>query len=127
MSDTATPTRREALLSSAASLFRERGYFGVGIHEIGNAAGIVGSGVYRHFESKEAILVALTDQTVDGLIAGAPRSGPTGVTASGARRTRPLPPGFALDQRNLIAVYLGEERNLGDHDRKRLGASNAPT
>ncbi len=27
---------------------------------------------------------------------------------------------YALDQRNLIAVYLGEERNLSDHDRKRL-------
>ncbi len=52
-------TRREQLLAEAARLFATRGFRGVGIDDIGAAAGISGPGIYRHFGSKEEILAAL--------------------------------------------------------------------
>jgi AcrR family transcriptional regulator len=113
-------SRREELLGAAAALFRERGYYGVGMQEIGRAAGIVGSGVYRHFASKEAMLVELTDRLLDELAvrAGAIRSAGTGPAAT-LDALIDLHLEFALDGEGLIAVYLGEERNLPEADRRR--------
>jgi AcrR family transcriptional regulator len=48
--------RREEILSVAADLFSQRGYPTTGIDEIGEAAGITGPGVYRHFENKNDVL-----------------------------------------------------------------------
>jgi AcrR family transcriptional regulator len=113
-------TRREELLSAAAALFRERGYYGVGMQEIGRAAGIVGSGVYRHFTSKEAMLVELTDRLLDDLV---DRAALIRATTAGPGACLDalieLHLEFALDGEGLIAVYLGEERNLPEADRRR--------
>lgn len=112
--------RREELLVAAAGLFRERGYYGVGMQDIGRAAGIVGSGVYRHFASKEALLVELTDRLLDGLLDGARRVRATGAGPGATLELLiDLHLGFALDGQGLIAVYLGEERNLPETDRRR--------
>ena len=51
--------RAERIVTVAAQLFAERGYHAVGIDEIGEAVGITGPAVYRHFDSKEAILDAV--------------------------------------------------------------------
>ena len=113
-------SRREALLAAAAALFRERGYYGVGMQDIGRAAGIVGSGVYRHFASKEAMLVELTDRLLDDLLDRARqiRDAGDGPAATLDALIR-VHLDFALDGQGLIAVYLGEERNLPDADRRR--------
>ena len=50
--------RRTQLLNQAIRLFDERGFQSVTMADIGEAAGIVASGVYRHFPSKTDILVA---------------------------------------------------------------------
>ena len=65
---TRDPDRRVRILRSAASLLAERGFHGVSMADIGGAAGIVGSGVYRHFDSKSAVLVALLDEVMDRLL-----------------------------------------------------------
>ncbi|MBB4660517.1 TetR/AcrR family transcriptional regulator [Conexibacter arvalis] len=57
--------RREILLAEAARLFYERGYGSVGIDEIGDAAGISGPAVYKHFPSKQAILAAVIEQALE--------------------------------------------------------------
>lgn len=91
------------------------------IAEIGNAAGITGSGVYRHFESKSAILVALFDQVIDDLIADEQRI---------LDGNRDLPTAleeliegqveFVVGDRQLAQVYYNEINNLPDEDRRRL-------
>jgi AcrR family transcriptional regulator len=60
--------REQQILQAAEKLFHERSFDGVGVDAIGREAGIVGSGVYRHFSSKEEILVALIDQAADALL-----------------------------------------------------------
>jgi AcrR family transcriptional regulator len=60
--------REQLILQAAEKLFHERSYDGVGIDAIGREAGIVGSGVYRHFGSKDEILAALIDQATDALL-----------------------------------------------------------
>ena len=46
---------RAVLVETAARLFRERGIDGVGVAEIGKAAGLTHGALYAHFPSKEAL------------------------------------------------------------------------
>jgi AcrR family transcriptional regulator len=50
------PTRREQILTAALRLFRERGFHGVTMDEIGDAAGITGPTIYFHYKSKSDVL-----------------------------------------------------------------------
>ena len=50
------PFRRDQILEAAVRLFNERGYHATGMNDIGEAVGITGPGIYRHFKNKEAIL-----------------------------------------------------------------------
>ena len=67
--------RDEAILRAAEKLFYERSFDGVGVDAIAREAGIVGSGIYRHFASKEEILSALIDQAADALLSELPGPG----------------------------------------------------
>ncbi len=51
--------RRVGLLRAAATLFAERGYAGTRLDDIAAAAGVTKPIVYRHFESKKALYLAL--------------------------------------------------------------------
>lgn len=62
--------RRELYLKSAARLFAERGFSGVSIDELGDAAGVSGPALYRHFAGKEAILTELLVNASERLVAG---------------------------------------------------------
>jgi AcrR family transcriptional regulator len=62
---TRDPARKERILAAAADLVASSGYHAVSMADIGAAAGITGSGIYRHFASKSALLVALFDQAID--------------------------------------------------------------
>src|SRR6185437_769896 len=62
------PDRKERILVAAAALGAARGFDAISMADIGAEAGIVGSGVYRHFDSKTAILVAMADRVMDRLM-----------------------------------------------------------
>lgn len=49
-------SRREQILETAAGLFAERGYHGVSVNDIGEACGISGPALYKHFAGKEDLL-----------------------------------------------------------------------
>ena len=57
--------RREMICDAAAVLFRERGYRGTSIDEIGAAVGMTGPALYRHFPSKEALLSEILERALD--------------------------------------------------------------
>src|ERR1700735_5269966 len=65
------PDRKERILMAAAALGAARGFDAISMADIGAEAGIVGSGIYRHFDSKTAILVAMADRVMDRLMTGA--------------------------------------------------------
>jgi AcrR family transcriptional regulator len=57
--------RRRAVLTEALKLFAERGYAAVTMDDIARAAGLTKGGVYFHFPSKEAVLLAALQQQLD--------------------------------------------------------------
>jgi AcrR family transcriptional regulator len=54
--------RREAILDAAEARFLEQGFPRTSMDELGAAAGITGPGLYRHFPSKDALLMAVLDR-----------------------------------------------------------------
>jgi AcrR family transcriptional regulator len=93
----------------------------VSLADIGAAAGIVGSGVYRHFTSKSAILVALLEEVMDRLLADAEQV--MAAEPDGARQLAALVRGqvaFAVDDRYLVRLYQREVHTLPEGDRRRL-------
>ena len=52
---------KERILAAALEMFSQRGYEGTNIRELSASLGLVKSGIYKHFESKEAIWNALLD------------------------------------------------------------------
>ncbi|WP_337186290.1 TetR/AcrR family transcriptional regulator [Phenylobacterium sp.] len=55
---------RERILQEAARLFRQRGFHGVGIEDIGLTVGMSSTALYRHFRSKLDLYVALLETLV---------------------------------------------------------------
>ena len=53
---------KEKILTAALEMFSQNGYAGTNIRELSASLGLVKSGVYKHFESKEAIWNALLDE-----------------------------------------------------------------
>lgn len=51
---------RERILDNAATLFRERGFDGVGLNDLMQAAGLTRGGFYGHFESKDDLAAQAT-------------------------------------------------------------------
>ena len=51
--------RRDQILETAADLFASKGFHGVSVGEIGRACGISGPALYKHFDSKDAVLAAM--------------------------------------------------------------------
>ncbi|MDB5805312.1 MAG: putative TetR family transcriptional regulator [Betaproteobacteria bacterium] len=57
---------RERILAAASSLFREKGFDGVGIADIMSAAGLTHGGFYRHFASKDDLAAQTCKLAMDG-------------------------------------------------------------
>jgi TetR/AcrR family transcriptional regulator, transcriptional repressor for nem operon len=51
---------RERILDNAAQLFRERGFDGIGLNDLMQAAGLTRGGFYGHFESKDDLAAQAT-------------------------------------------------------------------
>ena len=55
---------KERILEAALKMFSQKGYAGTNVRELSASLGLVKSGVYKHYESKEAIWNALLDQMI---------------------------------------------------------------
>ncbi|WP_432847145.1 TetR/AcrR family transcriptional regulator [Amycolatopsis sp. CA-161197] len=115
------PDRKARILAVSAELISRHGYHAVGLAEIGAAAGIVSTGVYRHFPSKAAILTALLyrvmellDSAAAEILATAPDER-TAVTELVRHHVR-----VAVEERRIMQVYHWEARNLPAEDLRRL-------
>ncbi|WP_327001146.1 TetR/AcrR family transcriptional regulator [Dactylosporangium sp. NBC_01737] len=114
-------SRRELLLAAAIRLFHRLGYHAVAMEDIGGAAGINASSVYRYFPSKGDLLAAAYYRASDRLAAS------TAAALRGAadpddalRRLVEAYVGFAFGESDLVLVYLAENNNLPEPDRHEL-------
>jgi AcrR family transcriptional regulator len=118
------PDRKERILVAAAALGAARGFDAISMADIGAEAGIVGSGIYRHFDSKTAILVAMADRVMDRLMTRAVEI----VSASpDDRQSLSMLVRdhieVALTDHDALAVYHREVRTLPEEERRRLSRS----
>ncbi len=113
--------RRELLLAAAIRLFRRLGYHAVGMEDIGGAAGINASSVYRYFPSKGDLLAAAYYRASDRLAASAATALRGAADPDDAlRRLVEAYVGFAFGESDLVSVYLAENSNLPEPDRHEL-------
>ncbi|GHD50036.1 TetR/AcrR family transcriptional regulator [Mycetocola manganoxydans] len=110
--------RREALLNAAASQFAERGFNGVSIEDLGSAVGMSGPAVYRHFESKQALLAAILIDVSRELLHGGTtvvERAPDGELA--LRALVEFHVRFALSNPDVIRVQDRDFDSLSEEDR----------
>ena len=55
---------KEWILNAALEMFSQKGYEGTNIRELSASLGLVKSGIYKHYESKEEIWNALLDRMI---------------------------------------------------------------
>jgi AcrR family transcriptional regulator len=103
-------SRHAEILETAARLFRERGFHGVGVDEIGKQVGISGPALYRHFSSKDEILATLLNEAMDKIavetqgIFDDPHDELDFLVRHHAR--------FVVNNLELVAIYAHEHRSL---------------
>lgn len=108
---------RERLLEQGAALFAERGFHGVGVEELGDAVGLTGPSLYRHFRTKKALLAEMLITVSTSLLDGA-----TAVIAGNLAPAQTIAAlidrhvEFALSHPDLIRVHERDFGNLEDDD-----------
>jgi AcrR family transcriptional regulator len=113
--------RRELLLVEAIRLFRRHGYHAVAVDDIGRAAGVQASSVYRYFPGKADLLAAAYYRATDRLAAATTAAiTEAGDPADALHRAVRAYVEFAFGQSDLVAVYLAENNNLPADDRHHL-------
>jgi AcrR family transcriptional regulator len=113
--------RQEELVKVAARLFSERGYHAVAISDISGQLGLSGPAFYRHFPSKEALLVAVLDESITSHLEGVrdivtsaadPRETLQAIVAHHVE--------FVFDQTGNIITWRTDFGSLPEADRSRL-------
>ena len=113
--------KREVLLNESIRLFHARGYHEVSIEDIGAAAGINASGVYRHFASKSDLLAAAFHRAADRLaVAVGTALGGATTPQEALRSLVEVYVRLSFRQSELMSVYFAEIGSLPDAQRTEL-------
>ncbi len=115
---------REAIISAAEKLFREKGLDAVGLNELMDAAGFTRGGFYNHFKSKDALVAAVMDKAMQDGAADLS----TAIAGSQAKGRDPLQgqidwylsPGHRADIEHgcPLSGFAGDVRRLDDSARE---------
>lgn len=119
---TRDPARKQRILAAAADLMSHNGFHSVSMEDIGTAVGITASAIYRHYESKTAVLVAMFDQVIDNLLGQGQRL-LVDDNVDPLEALSQLIEGqidFVVGQRDVAQVYFREIANLPESDRRNL-------
>jgi AcrR family transcriptional regulator len=111
--------KRDEIIAAAAAVFARQGYRAASLREIAHAIGTSHQGVAYHFDSKQALLMAVlerrdrADVEAFGLIGGAGLSALRGLVALQEKNTR---------DRRIVELFtqLSAESTQGDHPAHRF-------
>lgn len=113
--------RRQKIVAAAVAQFSKEGFNNVSLSDIATRAGIVGSGIYRHFRSKTDLLAHIFDEAGAELERHARNVIATSKGADAALLQ--LVEGhidFTLTQIGLNRVYMREIHYLGPDESERV-------
>src|SRR3954453_1157319 len=118
----ARPRDRKAQLAAvAAELFRARGFPGVGIKDIADAAGVTGPALNRHFAGKEAVLAYVVLSGFEDLEAATAEA--LSDSVSPADQLESLLTRLAtqaVERREIAALWRWEGRPLPKEDQREI-------
>lgn len=113
--------KREEILAVALERLASRGFHGVGMDEIGEAAGISGPTVYHYYSSKAELLVDAFDRLGERVMAGADEALRTSHSAHEAiEQLARSYSSVAAESADLIVVTAREGFAVPEADRPRL-------
>jgi AcrR family transcriptional regulator len=113
--------RRDQILATAADLFATKGFHGVSVGEIGKACGVSGPALYKHFESKDAVLAAMLVGISERLLEeGRTRVAGAGSASQALESLVAWHIDFALTHRSLIVVQDRDWQSLPPTARERV-------
>jgi AcrR family transcriptional regulator len=112
---TRSQARKSAIVVAAAGLFAARGFAAVGVDDIGEAVGVSGPAIYRHFRGKDAILAAVITHAAATLQTAAAAVQVPGGTEAVEELARALTTA-ALDGPTYLATYQRERHRLNGSD-----------
>lgn len=116
-------SRRDQIIDVAAGLFADRGFHGVSINDIGAATGTSGAALYKHFDSKGALLSAMLSGISDRLLSEGTRRVEDARVAGAHAVLDALVTWhveFAVTHPALITVHVRDLANLPPGDQQQV-------
>jgi AcrR family transcriptional regulator len=114
-------TRREQIIEIAAELFATKGFHGVSVGELGKACGMSGPALYKHFDSKDAVLAEMLVSISERLLAeGQIRVSRSTSAADALEALIEWHVDFAVRHRALIVVQDRDWQSLSPQDREKV-------
>ncbi|GHG20450.1 MULTISPECIES: TetR/AcrR family transcriptional regulator [Amycolatopsis] len=113
--------RKAQLAAVAAELFRARGFPGVSIKDIADAAGVTGPALYRHFADKQAILAYVVLSGFEEMEAATAEALSDAVPpADQLELLLGLLATQAVERREIAALWRWEGRHLPKEDQREI-------
>ncbi|WP_116204720.1 TetR/AcrR family transcriptional regulator [Amycolatopsis circi] len=114
-------SRRQTLIKVAGELFHERAFDAVTTEMIGARAGVTGPALYRHFSSKQALLIAVLEDPLKDLLANARE---TAAEVTDPRKALEAMIDYhvtrSLQNVPSTLVFLKNEHNVPEEERHRM-------
>jgi len=112
--------RRELILDSAIRQFAERGYEAVGMRDLAGDVGLSAPGIYRHFSSKEELLVKIFDRLSDRLVDAMRSADRTPDPATGLASLIRSHIGQSIEHSNVMSILYFMADRLPPEERERF-------
>ncbi|WP_406634312.1 TetR/AcrR family transcriptional regulator [Amycolatopsis sp. WGS_07] len=121
MTSSPRSSRRQTLIKVAGELFHERAFDAVTTEMIGARAGVTGPALYRHFPSKQALLIAVLEDPLKDLLANARE---TAAEVTDPRKALEAMIDYHVERslQNVPStlVFLKNEHNVPEEERHRM-------
>lgn len=111
-------SRRDELLSLAATLFAERGLRATTVRDIADAAGILSGSLYHHFDSKESMVDEILRGFLDDLFSRYNEIVASGASSRDTLEALVVASFEAIDaSHSAVAIYQDEAKHLRTSER----------